>query len=216
MSLHRTLLLAEEAAKYANDIFWGRSSNRPEDIAHSHMDKLNRRLAGENPQYVTEERAREAQPGVAETARLALWNQRVSKIKARRDDRKDAGQAYNTAAIIQDKFGNCLEHSVLACAYLRRLQVPSYIATTDFDTNHVFVVIDGLAGLDGRMVKVTKDDTAQLGTATTVICDPWWHDWYALTDWSRKMWPVFQKTKKTPGTVPSPLTLWLESEAHVS
>jgi hypothetical protein len=104
---------------------------------------------------------------------------------------------------------------VLACHYLKQSGIPSYIAETDDNTDHAFVLIDSPGGLDGRTVYVTKNAPGAIAGAFTVACDPWYHEWFSVQqDWGRKMWRIFGATTKIQPTA-NQVPLKLTSEAHI-
>src|ERR1700761_1084980 len=174
MSLVRNLILAEQAARYANDKLLGRSSNRSEDMVrtvvkdvhsvYDYMDKadLDALVIGE------------IKPGEFYRQQQLVFLERSSQIENARDRRDTGGDSLHSAAIIHDNIGNCFEHSALACSYLndgsRRVSgqpIASYIVDTDQWTNHSFVLIGAPPGLAGETIKVKKDDFGAINTGET-------------------------------------------------
>jgi hypothetical protein len=203
MSLLQNLILAEQAVKYANDQLLGRSSNRSEDMVRTVVENLHesyKRLDQEDMKVLM--RLELNGGGFAEKRQL-LFQERYPQIEAARESRKEAGNRLNSAAIIKDNVGNWFEHSVLACSYLnsghRRVSgqpIASYLVDTDPWTNHTFVLVGAPPGLAGRTIKVTKHEFGAINTGETVVCDPWWHEWFGVQqDWY-KMWRIFASTKK--------------------
>jgi hypothetical protein len=219
MTLQTNLIAAEMAVKYAHDNLRGRSSNRSEDLVHTHQHNL-RKQFGNNPW------ARDALRDEMSNRQELLRNSelisrgRVSAMEDARKTREAQGKRLNAYAIIKDRIGNCFEHSVLACKYLnvRYPGITSYIAETDDNTDHVFVLIDVTArGVDGRTVYVSRRSPSVLLGANAVVCDPWYHEWFGVEqDWSRKMWrTIFNVTTRYPPH-PNPVPLKLISSAHVT
>ncbi|MGH7153210.1 MAG: hypothetical protein ACREF3_04715, partial [Acetobacteraceae bacterium] len=145
-----------------------------------------------------------------------IYEERWAAIRDARENRNTQGRRLSAAAIMADNIGNCFEHSVLACHYLNRRGIASYMADTDDNTNHCFVLIGAPAGLDGQTVNVTAAAPGAIAGAFTVVCDPWYHEWFSVQqDWGRKMWHIFGVTTKDP-PMPDPVPLTLTSGAHVT
>jgi hypothetical protein len=90
--------------------------------------------------------------------------------------RNARGQRLSAPDIWHDNIGNCFEHAVLACHYLKQGGIASYIADTDDNTDHTFVLIDSPGGLDGQTVNVTQFAPGAIAGAFTVVCDRWYHE----------------------------------------
>jgi hypothetical protein len=198
--------------KFAEKYLRGRASNKPEDIVHTLQQNLRGMYAGK--------------PGAEERILIDLENKenvalkgaeihgdRLGAILEARRARETAGQRYDTAAIIGAGIGNCFEHAVLACRYLNGIGIPSYIAETDDETNHVFVLLGLPSGLGGQTLSLAAHRTPgpPVGGAFSVVCDPWYHEWFGVQqDWSVKMHRILLTTnKRAGGQLPSriPFTL---------
>ena len=146
--------------------------------------------------------------------------QRDRDISSARANRRRQNQRLNAAAIIAGNVGNCFEHSVLACHYLKnQWNIASYMAETeDWNIDHCFVLIGAPNGLDGQTINVTQQAPGAIAGAFTVVCDPWYHEWFAVQqDWGRKMWHIFSATKEDKGkATPNGLMLKLTSSSHVT
>ena len=211
MTLLANLIAAEQAVKFANDQLQGRSSNRPEDLVHTMLQNL--REQGYDRPSIQDQLASSVN---VSSKTKTIWSERVTEINDKRESRSDKGLRLNAAAIAADNVGNCFEHCVLACHYLNRRGVASYMADTDANTNHVFVLIGLPGGLDGHTVNVTPNAFGPAAGAFTVVCDPWYHEWFGVQqDWGRKMRRIFAATTKYP-PAPNPIPLKLTSGAHVT
>ena len=215
MSLLSNLNYAEQAVKYAEQHLRGRASNKPEDIVHTLQQNL-RHISDGDDDYVMDS----LRSSLNVTLKYQeVYQARFGDISSNRQARHDAGEQLSSAAIIRDGVGNCFEHAVLACHYLNTKGVRSYIATADQETNHVFVVIGAAGGLDGRKITVRPDATPgpPLGTGTTVVCDPWYHEWFAIQQhWARKMHRILATTNKRSGGLPATVPLDLMASTHVT
>jgi predicted RNA-binding Zn ribbon-like protein len=200
--------VAEQAVKYANDLLRGRSCNRSEDLAHIMLEIMNRKFVRLGDLEPREAVLETLNPITIDLEIQRIYSSRQNAIEEARQRRKDRGDRLNSAAIIRDKIGNCFEHAVLACHYINSKNIPNYLVETDDSTNHCFVVVGAPGGLGGQTTTVTKTAAGVLASAFTVVCDPWYHEWFSVQqDWGHKMWHIFDQTTKTPPTwVNVPLT----------
>jgi hypothetical protein len=217
MSLLQNLLRAETAVKYVEQHLRGKASNKPEDIFHTLQRNLIADYGETDPEGVGEILG---MPVVVRTKCHEIHLSRITEINNKRDARREVGERLNAGAIIRDGLGNCFEHAVLACHYLNGIGVSSYMVTADDSTNHVFVVIGVAGGLDGTTVNVAPNAApgAPLGTGTSVVCDPWYHEWFAIQqDWAHKMNRILSTTnKRNPPVLPAQIPLTLTSSIHVT
>jgi hypothetical protein len=212
MTLLANMIAAEFAVKYAHDKLRGRSSNRSEDIVHTLQQNL-RDDFGEGDERVMLNLSSGLNIGLKNQL---IYQDRWRTISEARDGRRERGARLNAAAIIQDNVGNCFEHCVLACHYLNGRGITSYMAETDDNTNHVFVLIGAPPGLDGQRFNVTAANPGGISNGNTVVCDPWYHEWFSVQqDWGRKMWRIFNTTTKFP-PMPNPVPLTLTDGVHVT
>ena len=227
MTLLANLIKAEQAVKYANDKLLGRSSNRSEDNMHAVQKNLmtsiegrQMRLNGQVDRKDSIEELQERLGDIKYTERLVtvMHTNKWDVVKTSRARREEIGRSLDAAEIIRDKIGNCQEHAILACHYLNNKGVSSYMVTTEDDINHVFVIIGGPDNLDGKIVSVTRDDPAAIFGNFTVVCDPWYHEWFSVQqEWRQKMWGILNKTKKEwVVELPSSLQLTLTSSNHIT
>src|SRR5262249_48148505 len=146
---------AERAVKFANDKLRGRASNRSEDLVHTLQQNL--RAQYSSSPYVDDivRGGMSDRHGLVQQTSL-IHQQRWNAIDAARGKRNAKGQKLSAPDIWRDNIGNCFEHAVLACHYLKQTGTASYIAETDDNTDHVFVLIGSPAGLDGQTVNVTR------------------------------------------------------------
>jgi hypothetical protein len=144
-----------------------------------------------------------------------IHSQCLGAIDQARKVRDNSGRKFSAPDIWKASIGNCFEHAVLACHYLKQSGIPSYIAETDDNTDHAFVLIDSPGGLDGRTVHVTRNAPGPIAGPFTVVCDPWYHEWFPVQqDWGRKMWRIFEATTRIQPTA-NQVSLKLTSETHV-
>lgn len=208
------LIAAERAVKFANDKLQGRAANRPEDLIHT----LQRTLRAEfgNSADATDRLTEEmSNPYGVKLRTDLIYQQRTSAIGTARARRYTQGRHLSAPDIWKDNIGNCFEHAVLACHYLKQSGIPSYIAETDDNTDHVFVLIGSPPGLDGQTVNVTSGAPGVISAPFAVVCDPWYHEWFSVQqDWGRKMWQIFERTTKNPPH-PNPVPLKLISQIHI-
>jgi hypothetical protein len=216
MTLLSNLIVAEQAAKYANDLLRGRSSNRPEDIAHTMLENLNNRFANMDPEGRRERMTHELTAFNIGMRTQEIHMQRWPAIRDAREARNNQGNRLSSAAIIADGICNCFEHAVLAAHYLNGRNVASYLVDTDDNTNHCFVVIGAPGGLGGQTINVTQFAPGVLNGGFTVVCDPWYHEWIGVQqEWGRKMWHIFGQTTKNP-PMPNPVPLTFTNGALVT
>lgn len=214
MSLEYNLRLALMAVEYAGQHLRGRSSNRPEDLVHTLHERLRARWGGDR---LTVKEFLQAPSTYNEID--TIYQQRVPAINNAREERRESGKRLDAAAIIADGIGNCFEHAVLACHYLKN-KVPCYMVDTDEDTNHVFVVIGVQGGLHGQTIQAppNADPGLPLSTAESVVCDPWYHEWFGIQrSWATKMHHIFTVTSKHEShTLPSLIPLTFTDSAFVT
>lgn len=233
MSICRNLIFAEAAVKFAEQHLRGRASNRPEDIIHTLQEQTRdfsvffpetfTRLFGgvdENGQVYAGDSPQDIANGID-----AIRTERVKKIESHRDTRLNKGTSFDAAAIIKSGIGNCKENAVLACHYLKKQGIPSYILRTGMGdrADHVFVIIGMPNGLDGHKINVptSASPSPPLNNGSSVVCDPWYHEWFAVQQyWSTKMHQIFLRTFK-PGPnesvkLPSSIKLTLTDSTHVT
>jgi hypothetical protein len=211
VSLQINLAHAEAAVKYAEQFLRGRASNRPEDILHTLQQNLREDYDNDKEAVLWAL----ADPNNVSNKSREIYMQRVSDINDAREKRRQQGKRLDSAAIIADGIGNCFEHAVLACKYLKDKGVPSYMVETDEDVNHVFVVIGVGNGLAGTTLKVSPNTPPgpPLSTGDGVVCDPWYHEWFGIQQW----WPTKMhrillttwkyKNEPLPSQVPLTFTL---------
>jgi hypothetical protein len=90
--------------------------------------------------------------------------------------------------IKKSKLGNCGEQSCLAFKYLITRGAPGLGIIEWVSGNHTFVVL-------GMQASVAKESSGSFATAPewgpdAVVCDPWYHEWFAVSsasDWKTKM-----------------------------
>lgn len=195
MSLLQNLVFAEMAVKFAEQHLRGGSSNRTEDIVHALQKRL-RDNCFDRDQVMDNLDNPYTYRQMPE-----IYMQRVADINSARDERRKDGRRLHAASIIAGGIGNCFEHSVLACHFLRSKNVPSYMVDTDDETNHVFVVIGVQGGLNGQTidvdVRLNANPGLPLSTNDSVVCDPWYHEWFGIRDsWGTKMHLILSTTSK--------------------
>jgi hypothetical protein len=216
MTLLRNLIHAEAAVTFAESRLRGKASNRPEDIVHTLQQNLREDYDGD-AEHVLLDLGSKITIGMKS---IEIYQKRWTAIKDKREQRNAVGQRLDAAAIIQGGIGNCFEHSVLACHYLNGIGVPSYMVTTDENTNHVFVVIGVQGGLDGETVEAPPNQNpgAPLAAAFSVVCDPWYHEWFGIqADWSRKMKRILLTTnKRTNGQLPDMVPFTFTAGTHIT
>ncbi len=126
----------------------------------------------------------------------------VAIDKQRAEFRSTAAVLYGTGAemekvraalvladiIKKSKLGNCGEQSCLAFKYLITRGAPGLGIIEWVSGNHTFVVL-------GMQASVAKESSGSFATAPewgpdAVVCDPWYHEWFAVSsasDWKTKM-----------------------------
>ena len=215
MSLTRNLIFAEMAVKHVERFLRGRASNKPEDIVHTVQQNLRARFGNDKDRM-----SDELSNGFALGMKMEeIYQNRVSLINDERDARRSAGNRLNAAAIIASGVGNCFEHAVLACHFLKGKGVPCYMVDTDEDTDHVFVVIGVATGLNGQTFQAPPNAAPPppLSTGNSVVCDPWYHEWFGIQQsWPTKMNRILSTTNKRSGSLPSTIPLTLTDGALVT
>ena len=214
MSLLRNLNYAEQAVKYVEQHLRGKASNKPEDIVHT----LQQNLRGQGYDHGRILDTLNA-PAEAGERMDAILQTRRAAINDARTDRRWADTRLSHSAIITDGIGNCFEHSVLACHYLNTKHIASYIAETDDDTNHVFVVIGAADDLDEETIIVQPAVTPgpPSATATTVVCDPWYHEWFGIQQhWTLKMRRILMTTNRRAAGLRANVPLTFTASNHVT
>jgi hypothetical protein len=222
MSLHLNLMHAEAAAAFAGSHLRGRASNKPEDLIHTHQQNLRRFAAGVTTD--TDHQHEIVLDGLANrlTVDLAcqqIYGERSGAISTARDARRLAGERLNAAAIIRDGVGNCFEHAVLACHHLNGKGIASYMVDTDDETNHCFVMIGLGGGLDGTTVQAAANAPPgpPFNAAFGVVCDPWYHEWFAIGSWSTKMHRILMTTnKRNTKLLPAQVPFTFTASHHVT
>ncbi|WP_137180382.1 hypothetical protein [Roseomonas sp. AR75] len=223
MSLHLNLMHAEAAVAFAEKHLRGRASNKPEDIIHTHQENLRRFATGISANKEIQQEIVLDSLANSFNVRMGcqqLHGERAGAISSARDARKLAGERLNAAAIIRDGIGNCFEHAVLACHHLNGKGVASYMVDTDDETNHCFVLIGLGGGLDGTTVQAAPNALpgAPFNAAFAVVCDPWYHEWFAVGSfWATKMHRILMTTnKRATGLLPAQVPFTFTASNHVT
>lgn len=173
-----TLMWAERAVAYVDNMMKVGSSNRWHDVVHTGI-----RFKTQN--YET------------------IQQQLGEQIKKQREALKGGGWFYKMANVVeQTGMGNCMERAVLAFRYLetvgREKGIAYYFIKSENPpgVDHAFVVL----GLDE---KPPKEESFKFGTGipnwglSAVVCDPWYHEWFiASVDWKRVGKHILQSTSK--------------------
>ena len=192
------LMYAEEAVKYVETHLRGKAANKPDDVIHylqefepGEFNKLLNKAKKDQDFY---------------TGKSQKLESAIVSIGADFQDQLNAQRAttntFNPNQVIQNGFGNCHEHSILAADYLRQKNIKSnvYYLTVGGTANewldHVWVVIDITPALPNGKYTITLDDVPAAFGPDAVVCDAWFGEWFvAQHDWARKMRSILNVTK---------------------
>jgi hypothetical protein len=179
--LNKNLVIAEAAVAYVDSKMTLGASNKPIDLAHARMryekldffQKLRRRFRPElTRQTVNKHRG----PEVLKLKIPGL----LSHVLADGDRAEKAG------------VGNCGEQAHLAFKYLYNRRDTDLFAVVSFGPDHALIVMGvppeklrGVFSVKGVPPGWPKD---------AVICDPWYHEWFTMDDWSRKVSQILKAT----------------------
>ena len=223
MSLVQNLFYAETAVKYVESHLRGQASNKSEDVAHL-LQRYTQDKWAQIQQLDSNEQKEESISELNDSSYVqretrVLYAGLDNRIDDAREARRKAGDRLNSHAIKQHGIGKCFEHAVLACHYLNLRRVPSYYLETDSSTNHVFVVIGAAENLDGTSIRVpSKAPPGEpLGTGDSVVCDPWYHEWFGIQQyWGTKMYRILSTTNALGGQLPEEISLTFNASTHVT
>ncbi len=208
MASGKIMMAAEAATEWANSALRGRATNRAEDIAHGAQQVL------KNSSLVLANATTKA-----EASQQQLLFQQASDIAQADHERwLDGARGPNgdgthcTADILKAHIGNCMEHTILVCEYVRDKYpgVTAHFIGVRDPSNHAFAIIGADAGLPtgtGAFALTTDDPPVALG-AFAVVADAWWHEIFPARSgvWSQKLGHILRQTLVVPGT-PLPTTI---------
>ena len=181
MSLQHNLMLAEFAVNYTKEKMTKGASNKPEDLVHSSM-----RHATQNwlMRAVT-------QPDLTAAS---VPDQR-SAIAPRL---AEAASVHEKALMAADEvensgIGNCGEQASVAYKYLFNRSDADLFVLAGLGRNHEFVIIGASADQVRGLHPIS---VAPNWPADAVICDPWYHEWFAVAvSWPGKIRQILAKTE---------------------
>lgn len=181
MSLQHNLMLAEFAVAYTQEKMTKGASNKPEDLTHSSM-----RHAAQNSvmQFFMK-------PDLNPDSVLNQRNEMAPRLAQAESVHEKALMAADE--VERTGIGNCGEQSAVAYKYLYRRSDADLFVLAKLGTNHEFIII----GADAAQVSgLHLVAVAPNWPADAVICDPWYHEWFAVAvSWPSKIRQILAKTE---------------------